>query len=190
VLEGLSHPVGVVPTMSVPKELPLEEGRLTCTTCHFEMTHTGSGNGLMLREGATCGACHTAGSPLTRSHASSTVLAHPGGTKSGVSIPGDNLDGESVNCLACHDGTAAENAEPRTAADQREVPGHAGMLYRQITPDPSRGGLVEASHLDERVRLLDQRIQCSTCHSVYSRVNHLLVKDNTQSALCLSCHLR
>ena len=32
--EAWTHPIGVVPSMPVPAELPLLDGRLACTTCH------------------------------------------------------------------------------------------------------------------------------------------------------------
>jgi predicted CXXCH cytochrome family protein len=31
---GFSHPVDIVPTMAVPAMLPLENGKVTCVTCH------------------------------------------------------------------------------------------------------------------------------------------------------------
>ena len=38
---GLSHPVGVTPSMAVPAGLPLDAGRVSCTTCHDEQAAAG-----------------------------------------------------------------------------------------------------------------------------------------------------
>lgn len=45
-----------------------------------------------------------------------------------------------------------------------------------------------ARQLDERIRLVDGRVECISCHSPYSDIEHQLVMPNHGSALCLSCH--
>ena len=67
---GFSHPVDMVPTMTIPAGLPLENGRVTCLTCHEDTpeAHTqsrkGEHPGSMLRMGldetVLCGECHVA----------------------------------------------------------------------------------------------------------------------------------
>ena len=49
----MSHPINKIPSMSLPAALPLENGRLSCTTCHLNSfdTHTRTpDNPFLLRE--------------------------------------------------------------------------------------------------------------------------------------------
>jgi hypothetical protein len=64
---GFAHPSRIVPSMSVPADMPLDSrGRITCITCHtFHSGYYGDGKGkrvLYLRrvKGKTlCYSCHT-----------------------------------------------------------------------------------------------------------------------------------
>ncbi len=56
-----SHPTGIVPSMKVPADLPLEGGRVTCTTCHDVTARRATGRALLRRDeagSAMCRACH------------------------------------------------------------------------------------------------------------------------------------
>jgi len=76
-----SHPVGVVPSMSVPSDLPLSRGRMTCTTCHEEGDCRSPAGGATGRPGlrnaltATelCARCHDP-SDTGRSHLHGAAL--------------------------------------------------------------------------------------------------------------------
>ena len=61
----LGHPLGVVPSMNIPRDMPLDEkGKLTCITCHSYHTGDKSSGGInshLLRrpEGMKfCYSCH------------------------------------------------------------------------------------------------------------------------------------
>jgi predicted CXXCH cytochrome family protein len=97
----------------------------------------------------------------------------------------------SAECLACHDGsvaTAVQHAVPGQdwRGDRRLVgllPSHpVGVSY------PDREGYIRQSSLDDRVRLHEGRVECASCHSLYSAEPNMLVMSNDRSTLCLSCH--
>ncbi|MDH5366688.1 MAG: cytochrome c3 family protein [Cyclobacteriaceae bacterium] len=124
-------------------------------------------------------------------------------------------DGSSKLCLSCHDGTVAlENFGGVTTGTNfmpvaRQM-GDAGIAAGDLvglsndhpisftwnaadlglwaTTDPSgiTGGTTIAADMLEG----GTRMQCSSCHDVHNAnsVAGLLVKDNTGSALCLTCH--
>jgi predicted CXXCH cytochrome family protein len=193
-VEVLSHPVGTVAAGAVPPQLPLESGQVVCTTCHTVVAHEGRGTGLMLRtqDGQLCALCHADSANGATAHTSDVFRAHPQ-PSTPLTMLGEALNPGSVNCLTCHDGMSAQAAEPHIAAQARAAgtpPGHAGLVYRATSEEPTCGGLVDMARLDQRVRLFDQRVQCESCHSVYARNRYLLVLDNTRSGLCTSCHVR
>ena len=51
--ETQSHPVDISPAASIPPDLPLVEGKLSCVTCHFvhlsSVNYKGSDNSLLRR---------------------------------------------------------------------------------------------------------------------------------------------
>jgi len=55
-----------------------------------------------------------------------------------------------------------------------------------VSRDPS--GYVPASMLNERVKLVEGEVHCVSCHAVSAWGGWTLVKSNSRSALCLSCH--
>jgi len=198
----LSHPVGVIPKMSVPGSLPLENGQLACTTCH----ETGAGardskcaSGFQLRPtiggGTFCSQCHAASTMgAAGAHASATEQAHfvrSGAGGAGSRGRSGTLDAESGACMSCHDGSAARDIGSHGLGRLPE----SGSEHPIAVPyGPKRGPvsevrLVDRSKLDPTIRLFDRSIGCGSCHSVYSTSERLLVKANTGSALCLSCHV-
>jgi predicted CXXCH cytochrome family protein len=42
--------------------------------------------------------------------------------------------------------------------------------------------------IDSRIKLFDNRVGCTSCHSPFSGEAKLLVMSNRNSNLCLSCH--
>ncbi len=111
-------------------------------------------------------------------------------------------------CLSCHDGTVAlENFGGVTSGTNFIDPGHSlgtdlsndhpisftydatlastdGGLYDPTTASSGLGGTIQND------MLLANQVQCASCHDVHNSGGFadLLVKDNSGSALCLTCH--
>jgi predicted CXXCH cytochrome family protein len=201
-----SHPTGFAPDRPLPAAFPLENGRMTCLTCHDGAgapSHAAarrSGEPLLrssLEGRAFCAECHTeAGFSAQSPHAAAVSRAHllwPDASReaaAGNGMPG--LDRESTTCLECHDGMVASgiggHAGGRAFADDfpREHP--IGVVYRSVGDGRGMNRMVNPHALDRRVRLFDGNIGCGSCHSVYSPLRDDLVMSNRGSALCLSCH--
>ena len=110
------------------------------------------------------------------------------------------LDGWSLLCLGCHDGTSAPDvytsAHATTLASQfgNSRLGTTGLRSHPVGvkyPAPSVEGYhplaaVEAAGLE----LPDGFIQCTTCHDAHNTHRHpgMLQSSNKRSRLCLTCH--
>jgi predicted CXXCH cytochrome family protein len=191
-----SHPVGIVPTRRVPDHLPLEDGRITCLTCHDPtavVSATGGGVGLRAETAAAlCAACHDPASPARADqHATALRRAHLLATPA-TSGGGDGLDPESVTCLGCHDGTVLDGGGYGAPEETREPSWErlAAMHPIGVEQRPRYAGdtLQEPDSIDPRIRLFDGRVGCGSCHDIYSGVPGLLSVSNNRSYLCLSCH--
>lgn len=197
---GLSHPVGVTASMHVPAGLPLEGGRLTCTTCHDDQAASGHasrtprGESFLRLDGEAatlCSQCHVAGT-LASHHGTSSIKAHLQAEPPLARGMGSKVDEESRQCLSCHDGSAASDAGGKAAGHSfGAASDHAiGVRYQSKgigTPEEIR--LTPLHQLDRRVRLFDSTVGCGSCHSVYSGGRDLLVMSNSGSKLCLACHV-
>jgi len=198
-----SHPVGVVPSMSVPSDLPLSRGRMTCTTCHEEGDCRSPAGGATGRPGlrnaltATelCARCHDPsdtgrshlhGAALDRAHLAwpENLSAH-----SGTRILADGaFDVQSAACLSCHDGFVASDVTHEIGA-LRGLRGLGNSHPIGVEYEPNGGNALRpAEQLDRRIQLFDNRVGCGSCHSPYSSEDALLVLSNQRSRLCLSCH--
>jgi len=184
----LTHPTGVVATAKT--NLPLVDGRVECITCHNATDqHRTFDRPVGVRSAAEglCAECHK---PGTRSgHGSAgTFRAHlkgfPGGSPGGI-------DAESTSCLSCHDGTVAADGGAAGTHSVDSQAGHPIGPQARSRPHAGRDGMqfVSAGSRDARIRLFDQAVGCGSCHSVYSKVDKLLVMSNLKSRLCLSCHV-
>lgn len=213
---GLTHPTGV-PVLGQPDVgLPLEAGRITCSTCHDDRTlqphgseRSSLGQDPMLRSDSVenlCSQCHDPRSRDVKSlHALGLLTAHLESSKRPereslnpsvrVARGGSSIDSESSTCLSCHDGSAAVDVGYHIAGERRmNVRGMEGPSSHPIgvvysTAPSSRSiQLRPRDAVDRRIRLFDQKVGCGTCHSLYSKEEHLLPFRNERSALCLSCH--
>jgi predicted CXXCH cytochrome family protein len=205
---GFTHPVGFVPGMTVPDALPLDRGRVVCTTCHLnglaaDHARARGDHSSLLRvpAGALCTACHDLNRgrradlhpfALGRAHllwASSGGRTIPREASGSVAA----MDTETRRCLTCHDGSVARGIGGSEDGDSPSAHG-VGRSHPVDVPYPTGGrrgpdaGLRPAASLDERIRLFDERVGCGSCHSLFSREEALLVMPNRLSALCLSCH--
>lgn len=199
-----SHPVGVVPSMSVPGNLPLEKGRLTCATCHDNSQSTlhfqaRSQHTSLLRAGGTgtafCGQCHKAGKTDRRTqHALGLGTAHLRWKDGSSDLPNQTrgeVDSESRQCLSCHDGSSAKYVAiaPNTVdLDPRSQSHPIGGKTRDRWG--RRTAMAPSKPVDDRVRLYDGQLGCGSCHSLFSDQQKLLVMANPAGELCTSCHPR
>jgi predicted CXXCH cytochrome family protein len=196
---AFSHPIDVRPSMAVPAHMPLEHGRMTCTTCH----NVALGSTGLLRGDASlgpgfCVQCHdSARGPSSDIHAFATDRAHLATSRdrpSGSAWRTMRPDDESATCLGCHDGATASAAQVRVPIPGAG-PGPASRLLGEQHPigvvQRVRGvgdTLRHPHEIDPLVRLFDGRVGCGSCHSPYAPNDHLLVMSNQRSQLCLSCH--
>ncbi len=120
-------------------------------------------------------------------------------------------DGTSKLCLSCHDGTVAIDSYGGTTGGTFIDGGFSvgrdlshehpisfiynsalatadGELHDPSTVNSGLGGTIHNDLLSGPVNL--GKMQCSSCHDVHRKVirPNLLVKGNTASALCLTCH--
>ncbi|MHC4143008.1 MAG: cytochrome c3 family protein [Planctomycetota bacterium] len=207
--EAWTHPVGVVPSMPVPAELPLLDGRLVCTTCHDSRSsadHARMLNEPLLRDvgpAGMCAACHDpTGTGRRDMHATMLGQAHlawpddgepesPGGDQ-----PPASPDAASRTCLGCHDGSVAPGASDSAVPDAR-TRSHARAHVPIGVSHPigvayvlDRGPALRADGpLDPRIRLFNNRVGCGSCHSPFAGAEALLVMSNVASQLCLGCHV-
>lgn len=196
---GFSHPVDIRPRAAVPAAFPLENGAVTCLTCHEERAHSSRGPGPMLRGGTTaasmCSQCHTDSDARRSPHTLGVEKAHFPTTRTrsiARQRPTGHLDQESQGCMACHDGSTAKDAGSHAIGgmsmmgESRDHP--IAVPYKSSKERGRDVRLVELSRLDRRVRLFNQSVGCGSCHTPYSKNEKLLVMSNRQSQLCLSCH--
>ena len=200
---GDSHPVNVWPTMAVPAGLPLENGRMTCVTCH-EATASHSSPRLAPSEkhvgirGADattlCLQCHQGASAGTVSiHAASYGRAHPPSKNAlAASMQIEGVDAESRSCMGCHDGAAASEAGSHAVRLQANDPLSDHPIGVSMRPAATTRGadfkMASPVAIDHRIRLTDGKVACSSCHNMYSQERAKLVMSNQGSALCLNCH--
>ena len=160
------HPVGMKPNkVQVAAGWPLEDGAVTCATCHAEPAHGGPAAALLApyhRGGPYqntlqfCNSCHDTAA-LTRSN------PH-----------GAGRDPQSPTCTACHAGAPAAGAGPGEARTRLPVseactnchpgPIHAGVpehLGKSLSP------AVRASLPPQIAVNNDGTIACWTCHEVH-----------------------
>lgn len=116
--------------------------------------------------------------------------------------------GISKLCLSCHDGTIAlDNFGGRTNGTNYISGGrnlgtsmsndHPISFTYDATLATADGGLHDPSTTNSGLGnkiaqdlLISGKMECSSCHDVHNKYNQLklLVKSNSASALCLTCH--
>lgn len=209
------HQTDIVPPadMNVPPELPLQQGRIVCSTCH-------SAHGVPERErertladvfflripndnGQLCTACHSdlLEGPQHGFHPVNKELA--GGLPEILREGGAHLgkDGQLV-CTSCHlphgsqqDALLALSPDANTfclSCHQSMSPGmwqdghaHTHPLTATIDSPTKREAI---STLGTRIGENDQLV-CSSCHKMHHAPGRDLLADVlTESRLCLQCH--
>ncbi|RMD81165.1 MAG: cytochrome C [Candidatus Dadabacteria bacterium] len=119
-------------------------------------------------------------------------------------------NGISKLCLSCHDGTVAVDAfggaagntfissidpdadfgtdlsddHPISFTYDTALANADGELFDPATTNSGLGGTIQDD------MLFSDQLECASCHDVHNVAGnpYLLVKDNTASALCLTCH--
>jgi predicted CXXCH cytochrome family protein len=187
-----SHPVDVYPRgMSIPGDLPLRDGKVTCSTCHNihleDMVILGSKTYFLRRPTSDikffCISCHEE-DPQNPGHLL-IATAHTG-NKFRVKDPSQPIDPLSAQCIGCHDGILAGSAKFIIGSgvwQHRGDPHPIGVHYKRARM--RNGRLAPLSRLDERIRLFAGRIGCGTCHDMFSKLPGKLVMRN----LCTNCHI-
>jgi hypothetical protein len=112
----------------------------------------------------------------------------------------------SVRCLSCHDGSVGVGQTVAIGTLQMtgtlisnlgvQLAGsHPFSMQPQIKDHASLVSTLVASHTtkDSSVSLIENNIECSTCHDVHNQYKDLrstkfLVRDNAGSSLCFACH--
>jgi len=115
--------------------------------------------------------------------------------------------GRSKLCLSCHDGTVAldsfggrigssyigargnlgtdlSNDHPISFTYDDSLAARDGDLYPPSATNSGLGGTIGTD------LLFNSKMECSSCHDVHNAagVEHMLVKSNAGSAVCLTCH--
>lgn len=196
-----SHPIDIHVSSLVSDHLVLDQGLMTCTTCHTDADYERHDRAIqagdpMLRLPADqlCITCHVNEAATRRSaHASMQRQAHSQTPKArddrqAVSLA-NGLDTASRQCLACHDGMIAADAGAglRLSSTMFSTNHPVGMEYPSDLA-AGRLSLHTRDTRDARIRLVDGVVGCSSCHSLYSDHRRLLVIDNDESQLCMACH--
>jgi predicted CXXCH cytochrome family protein len=170
-----------------------EDKMRDCRECHFfhkrDLLHSDSltfsmGKSSSKRD-AVCVLCHQEGGKmgnLSAGHRQAASIIHSGWVA--------QLDaGPSAICLSCHSQHGSGN-----------MTGLNGIAVRQFdkNKDHPYGIVVHATamvngsrirnNIDNRLRLVDSRLECLTCHNLTANNRHRLVIAESQTALCIGCH--
>ena len=202
----LTHPVEIRPRHAeVPADMPLStEGKLTCSTCHdihsSYRTPFGAPSHFLRRQVSGrrfCIICHREkNAEVATDHSGILNKAH---FKPRYHITDNTraVDSVSAECLSCHDGSVARlsvigvgswsHAEGFTNSDTGTHP--IGVDYEDVYMN-SPGEFRPPSMLDSRIKLVDGKVGCVSCHNLYSDTPMKLVMSNRQSRLCLECHIK
>ena len=170
-----------------------------------------SGTGTVRSTGTTeiCIFCHaphnTSPSPPLWNQTQSGVTYTPYTSSTMAASPGAPT-GSAKLCLSCHDGTVAigstlsRGSIPMSGVDSSGRMTGASVLGSNLSDDhpisfvPVTGPQIVAPPPGDPVKLDDHgMLQCRSCHDPHQQsvdpvMNKFLVKSNSQSALCLTCH--
>ncbi len=206
-LDKFSHPVDVkVPAdFKIPKEYPLENGKLFCGTCHTPHTNDGSKvDYAFMRKpnvnSAMCMDCHKG----NVGHGNHPILEATAGKLSPSEIPqieklGAKLGNNSeIICESCHSAhfgkskyaLVASNAGAQLCGichkQELNTPTHKNLNSHPVMVSVSQLG-VKPSALN--LTLDNGKVDCYTCHKVHhSSYSNLLAEPSGK--LCSSCHIK
>lgn len=198
-----SHPSNLIPKKQLPNIFPTFNSKLVCTSCHF--AHAKFGDDIKKRNAdknpywlrykqdgkVFCFQCHKGdfSGASEDAHALSMSKAH---LDKEVDSLTEIIGSSSRDCLSCHDGTLSSNTNVSMAggATWEHSIGMShpiGVSYDDAYRKKPKEYHNSAS-LDKRIKLVNGKIECETCHDHYSKLKYRLVMDNFRSRLCMSCH--
>jgi predicted CXXCH cytochrome family protein len=189
-----SHPTDLYPKLSIPKDMPLIEGKLTCVTCHIvhpaEDEYFAENNYLLRRQVRGvffCKVCHKLDG---KGHIVFENI-HIGTYK--VTDSSTRIDRTSLGCIECHDSQMEASVNGLGAGTWSHINNAfkhpIGTSYENISSREARN-YRPASMINREIKLFDGKIGCGTCHNIYSKENFMLVINNRRSRLCLECHIK
>ncbi len=203
----VNHAVHVIPSLAVtiPEGWPLDNGAITCKTCHTEIPKSMTQAGPYLREFESpdaqptefCAKCHTR---TIRGNAKSLHWlalgeAHILRDDPRPRVASSPLEPRTRQCLSCHDGvnaTESGNATPLSRSraylgdKRRNHP--IGVEYGGLSRPKDLSPLRPAALLPECVTLPDGKVECISCHNLFAGDRYLLSVPVQRSELCLTCH--
>jgi len=187
-----SHPSDIYPSMTIPADMPLVEGKMTCITCHFahpkENFQFLSKQHYYLRRQVKgvffCSSCHKIDDKGHIVYAN----IHSGSYK--VTDTGTRIDKMSLECIQCHDTYLKDNASSLGAGTwnhfRESLPHPIGISYKRIQSE-KMSDFKSPGMLNREIRFFDDNIGCGTCHNIYSKAKNMLVMAN-KGQLCIECH--
>jgi predicted CXXCH cytochrome family protein len=98
----------------------------------------------------------------------------------------------STDCLACHDGVIARNTLPSPLGPSGfgDKSSHPVLVSYEQAHRRNPTAFVTPTALDPKIRLVDGKIQCTTCHVVSGTQGWATVTLAGRTDLCLGCHRR
>lgn len=198
--------------MTIPKELPLDNGKISCKTCHSahstgDPKKEGVEKSIFLRmdnsNGELCMSCHR-NYKTELSHPLSTIKENLNEVKNSLRQVGGKLGTKNnVNCMSCHiphspaekklliyyidDSKLCSICHKDKIDDRFQY--KVGMLNHPI--NIKHESIEEVKNILKKQGIYGKNNEmiCLTCHSPHkSRYRKLLIENNSTSELCFECH--
>ncbi|MBZ4644295.1 MAG: multiheme c-type cytochrome [Deferribacteraceae bacterium] len=205
------HKVGIKPpsNMKIPNELPLENGEIQCRTCHTahgtkDINKGDIGRSVFLRVENTnsqlCKMCHS-DKKGHYNHPESKLNSKMSVSRQLVENKGKLGDDEKIICESCHTPHGPKgkkillgkigNSEICSFCHTDKLDSKKqykkGVLNHPVNIPTDNTMISEVESLGGKFE--DGRIICLSCHNTHKGINkELLIVDNKDDKLCLTCH--
>ena len=193
--QKLSHPIDISPKISVPPDMPLEDGRLGCITCHFVHPFSNKLNkfsySLLRKPGKGkifCNVCHKFNENSHIVYENLHIESYRLGNLR------SSFDTYTLQCIECHADKIATctgfvYAGKWQHNSSLKFNNKIGVSYVRISNIKPRK-FNPRNMLSPKIRLVNDKIGCGTCHNASSREKFMLVMSNERSRLCFGCHIK